>query len=83
MPDCNLLPNLFLLQPSTARIFPSALLAYFQKECFYFLNFQSLLFQLPETERLFHFNARSIIKETDDREYKNDGRCCQSEIPTT
>lgn len=56
---------------------------YFQSLCFYFLSFQSLVFPLPGTEQLFHFNASNIIKETDDREYKNDGKCYKSEISTT
>lgn len=86
MPDCSLLLHLSLpvaCFKSYALIFPCTLTVYFQNLGFYFLNFQSLVFQLPGTEHLFHFNASNIIKETDDREYKNDEKCCKSEISTT
>lgn len=82
MPACSLLLYLFLLHPSKLC---SDLLLYictifFQNMCFYFSNFQSLLFQLPEIGHLLHFNANNIIKETDNREYKKDGKYCKSEI---
>lgn len=55
----------------------------FSESVFLFLKLSVPFPPLPETEHLFRFNVSNIIKETDDREYKNDGKCYKSEISTT